>query len=142
MSVLHHLIYQSTAVTPFSAAELERLLSQSRPHNAAAGITGILLYDGNRFMQVLEGAPEAVEATFGRIRNDCRHTEVQVLANGPIGQRQFGEWLMSFITYIKCPEIGFGDSPPVALTLSDASLCMLLHDFQRNAGKIFHSQLY
>jgi Sensors of blue-light using FAD len=142
MSALHHLIYQSTAVTPFSAAELERLLNQSRPHNTAAGITGILLYDGSRFMQVLEGSPEAVAATFGRIRNDCRHTEVQVLADGPIGRRQFEDWLMSFITYIEYPEIGFGDSSPVALPLSDASLCMLLHDFQRNAGKVSQSQLY
>ena len=134
MSGLHHLIYQSTAAMPLSGAELSRLLVQSRTHNDEAGVTGMLLYDGSRFLQVLEGAPEALETIFARIRLDCRHTEVEVLANGPVAQRQFGNWSMGLVNHIANPVIGLDDVPPALLTVQDAGLCMLLHDFQRHAG--------
>ncbi|MET4108109.1 BLUF domain-containing protein [Hymenobacter sp. UYP22] len=134
MAGLHHLIYQSTAVLPLSGAELGRLLVQSRTHNDEAGITGMLLYDGNRFLQVLEGPPNSVDAIFGRISLDCRHTEVEVLANGPVAQRQFGNWSMGLVNHIESPVIGIDDVQPTLLTVQDAGLCMLLHDFQRHAG--------
>ncbi|MCA8830903.1 BLUF domain-containing protein [Hymenobacter pini] len=141
MPALHHLIYQSKAVTPLSSAELKRLLNQSRRHNEAADITGMLLYDGSRFLQVLEGPSEAVSAVFARIRQDCRHTEVLVLADGPVAQRQFERWQMGLVTFIDCPNVAFDDLQPTMLTITDAALCMLLSDFQRYANHMRHNQL-
>ncbi|RSK45323.1 BLUF domain-containing protein [Hymenobacter rigui] len=141
MAPLHHLIYQSTAAVALSGADLGRMLSQSQARNAAADVTGMLLYDGNRFLQVLEGPAEAVLATFARIRTDCRHTEVQVLANGPIAQRQFGQWAMGLVNYVSCPEEGFADPQPIMLTITDTALCMLLHDFQQYTGAVRQQHL-
>ncbi|RSK34022.1 BLUF domain-containing protein [Hymenobacter metallilatus] len=140
MASLHHLIYQSTAAIDLSGMDLGRMLSQSRTRNTAADITGMLLYDGVRFLQVLEGPVEAVSTTFARICSDCRHTQVQMLANGPVAQRQFGQWAMGLANYVSSPEVGFVDPHPILLTLTDASLCMLLHDFQQytGAGRVQH----
>jgi CheY-like chemotaxis protein len=93
---LHHLVYQSRATAPLGEAALARLLAQSRAHNAAHGLTGVLLYSDGRFVQLLEGAPGAVGAVFARIARDPRHTGVVTLADGPADHRLFGEWSMAY----------------------------------------------
>ena len=135
MNSLHHLIYQSTAVTDLSGAELGRLLQQSRFHNQAAGITGILLYDGSRFLQVLEGEKWAVDAVFGRILLDCRHTDVQVLANGRAEPRQFSGWSMGLVSCAAGVWSGADDARPVLQQVTDTALGLLLHDFLLHAGR-------
>lgn len=95
---LHHLIYESQATQPFTEAELASLLRQAREHNEAKGLTGLLLYaqDG-RFVQVLEGAVEAVhDLYFLHIARDPRHHQLQALADGTLDQRRFADWRMGF----------------------------------------------
>lgn len=135
MDSLHHIIYQSTAVAALTGPELGRLLRQSRAHNYQAGVTGMLLYDGACFLQVLEGPGPAVICTFGRIRLDCRHTDVQVLANGPVTRRQFSNWSMGLLNQAGGLETGFDDPQQPLLGVTDAGLWMLLYDFQLNAGR-------
>lgn len=133
MNPLHHLIYQSSAVTPLAAPELGRLLEQSHRNNQQLAITGVLLYDGSRFMQVLEGPKEAVHTIFGRIQVDCRHTGVQVLADGPIAHRQFPEWSMGLVDDVRQPGSSPGESMACLRTLTDAALWLLIREFQASA---------
>lgn len=93
---LHHLVYQSSATAPLSEAELARLLAQSRAHNAAHGLTGVMLYSDGRFVQLLEGAEAPVRAVFARIARDPRHVGVVALADGPADHRLFTEWSMAY----------------------------------------------
>ncbi|RYU82425.1 BLUF domain-containing protein [Hymenobacter persicinus] len=93
---LYHLVYQSTATTPFTEPELEALLRQSRAWNTAHDLTGVLLYSHGEIMQVLEGPEEEVTSIFRRIEQDYRHTGVVKLADGPIAQRNFSQWSMGF----------------------------------------------
>lgn len=78
--------------TPACVAEIVRT---SRQHNEARGIGSVLVFDGLRFCQYLEGEAVAVEALAERIRNDPRHTDFRVLhqgrANSPsfLGGRNF-----------------------------------------------------
>ncbi|GAB2779677.1 hypothetical protein HNQ93_001464 [Hymenobacter luteus] len=132
MNLLHHLIYQSEVVAPLSEAELGRLLEQCRHHNQAASITGILLFDGSRFLQVLEGPPKAVADVFSRIHADCRHTAVQVLADGPIAHRQFAGWAIGLVNDVREPAaLGYRDLPGLH-TVTDAALWLLIREFQAN----------
>ncbi|WP_262920579.1 BLUF domain-containing protein [Hymenobacter sp. 5516J-16] len=136
MSLLHHLIYQSNVVARLSASELGRLLEQCRSHNQQADITGVLLHDGNRFLGVLEGTPAAIAAVFNRIEADCRHTGVQVLADGPISHRQFACWTMGLVDDVSQPGGGVGDEAiPCMHTVTDAALWLLLREFQVGAGR-------
>ncbi|TGE24883.1 BLUF domain-containing protein [Hymenobacter aquaticus] len=93
---LYHLVYQSTATAPFSDAELQALLVQSRAWNHGHALTGVLLYGEGSIMQVLEGPQHEVEYIFGRIEQDPRHYDVTKLADGPIARRNFSQWSMGF----------------------------------------------
>ncbi|MFA6113456.1 MAG: BLUF domain-containing protein [Sphingomonas sp.] len=93
---MHRLLYISTARTTPDRASLDAILRVSRRNNAAAGITGLLIVGGKRFLQTLEGPAEAVFETFDRIRRDPAHFAVVELARGPIEKRAFPEWSMGY----------------------------------------------
>jgi hypothetical protein len=88
------LVYASRAVRPLGETALQSLLEQARDHNVEAGLTGVLIYGDERFVQVLEGSDEAVHAVFSRIAVDPRHYAVRILADEPLAQRRFGSWSM------------------------------------------------
>ena len=70
---LFQLLYVSSAVSPFSTAELVTLLEKSRKRNDQTGISGMLLYYEANFMQLLEGLEEQIRLTHARIIRDRRH---------------------------------------------------------------------
>lgn len=92
---MFQLIYISTAHTSLSDEEIEEILRVSRTNNAKAGITGLLVYDGVRFLQALEGEKGPVESTFARIKQDSRHKAQVVLSQREIDVKQFGQWSMA-----------------------------------------------
>jgi hypothetical protein len=76
--------------------ELAEILRVARRHNPVNGITGVLLYRDGNFIQVLEGEPAAVEATFARIERDRRHRQVLVISREAQTERVFEHWAMGF----------------------------------------------
>lgn len=92
---IEQMLYIST-VSPCETIDLPAILAIARRNNDADAITGLLMFNGKRFLQVLEGPHEAIERTFGRIRRDPRHRAQVVLARKTLEQREFGEWSMAF----------------------------------------------
>lgn len=92
----YSIVYVSTAIVDFSAADLVKLLKRAHGFNERAGITGVLMYGSGRFVQVLEGCPAAVRCLYARIVADPRHGRFQVLADGLVARREFTGWHMSF----------------------------------------------
>jgi hypothetical protein len=90
----YQILYRSRATFPPSEAQLHELLEQSRRHNAAAGITGLLLYSDGRYVQVLEGPRDKVRALYARIREDPRHSHLVTVSEGPGPTRWFTQWSM------------------------------------------------
>ncbi len=91
---IHYLIYVSKGRTRFDDASLKTLLTQCRPINQANAVTGLLLTQGDHFMQIMEGREEDVQRTFDRIRNDPRHENIRVVARGYKQTRMFPQWEM------------------------------------------------
>jgi hypothetical protein len=91
-------VYTSTATRHLTDDDLAELLHQCVRNNERAGLTGLLLHRDGRFMQVLEGPDEAVEAVFAVIAADDRHTDVRQLLDESIAARQFPAWSMGFRT--------------------------------------------
>jgi hypothetical protein len=89
-------LYASTAVESFDDEMLRSLLEQSRENNARNDLTGMLLYRGGRFVQVLEGPESVVRALIETIRHDPRHTNMRTLFEEPILERQFAAWTMGY----------------------------------------------
>jgi uncharacterized membrane protein (DUF373 family) len=88
--------YISAAKDPMSTQELLGLLRECRENNAGNGVTGMLLYANATFLQVLEGKERVVDDLFNKIRNDPRHTSLQMLHRISIQRRQYSEWSMGF----------------------------------------------
>lgn len=94
---LHRLVYTSIYRAGRVDSELSALrdiLSQSRKNNEKCDVTGYLIFDGDTFVQVLEGPRESVEGTMERIARDQRHREVSVVAIQPVDARTFHGWKM------------------------------------------------
>ena len=94
--VLHSLTYVSTSKSLLKMTDLENLLCESREGNIQHGITGLLLYHDNTFMQTIEGAPEDVEQLFRNISKDPRHYAVTKLIHETVEKREFPNWSMAF----------------------------------------------
>jgi hypothetical protein len=93
--MLRQLLYISSSTPPQTRVALDPIYDSSRHNNALDGVTGLLLSDGYRFVQVLEGSPEAVDETMARIRQDARHERIKVLSDKAVAAREFGQWSMA-----------------------------------------------
>ena len=89
------LTYWSRATNPMGDDELLALLRVSRRNNASRGLTGLLLYRDQCFLQVLEGPEGNIESVIKTIEADPRHHSVRILRR-EVGPRQFGNWQMGF----------------------------------------------
>ena len=98
--MLVRLLYVSRAADPASAAT-DAILAQSRSHNPACGITGILCYGGGIFLQALEGGRMQVSELYGHIQKDVRHKDVVLLHYEEISERRFGGWTMGQVNVAK-----------------------------------------
>lgn len=94
----HHfrrLIYTSAAAGDDQQRDHLDILRQSRANNGLNGVSGLLWTDGAGYLQVLEGAPEAVSLTFDRIAGDPRHRNLRVVSDRVERERAFGDWTMA-----------------------------------------------
>ncbi|PPU15520.1 hypothetical protein XacyCFBP2565_06760 [Xanthomonas arboricola pv. corylina] len=92
---LYAVAYVSEVRRPMSVAEIDRLLVSASARNGQLGVTGVLLHDGLRFFQYIEGAPADVRETYDRIKLSSRHDLVAEVYNGPITERHFPGWQMA-----------------------------------------------
>lgn len=105
--MLHQLTYISSARPSLILSDVEGILHTSRRNNDRAQVTGLLIFDGKRFLQALEGPLEAVEATFARIAVDERHRALVKLSSRHVETREFGSWSMG--SHLVGPVMGKGD---------------------------------
>ena len=98
--MLVRLLYCSRAVDA-SPEAIESILSQAREHNPTTGITGILCYGGDIFLQCIEGGRMQVSELFGHIQKDARHKDVALLNFEEIFERRFGGWSMGQVNLTK-----------------------------------------
>jgi hypothetical protein len=81
--------------------QIERGLSSiqaaSARNNADVSVTGLLLYSGGHFLQILEGREAVIERLYQKISSDLRHTDVTRLICQRIECRQFENWQMGLL---------------------------------------------
>lgn len=93
---LYEFLYWSQLADSQSPTAIGQILARARPFNATHGITGLLVFDGQRFCQHLEGPAAAVEALMGRIAADERHSEVRIAYEGPLAERRYQRFDMGY----------------------------------------------
>ncbi len=92
---LRAIAYLSSAREGLIMADLDALLATATAFNRVAGVTGVLMFDGTRFLQYIEGPSDGVASVFARISNARSHTGLQVLAQGEVAIRRFPRWAMA-----------------------------------------------
>jgi methanogenic corrinoid protein MtbC1 len=86
------LTYRSRATAPMTASTLNQLGAAAAARNRVEGVTGIVVYDEQRFYQWIEGPPSAVGRVWNSICRDPRHTDIEALSMHSAAFRLFGQW--------------------------------------------------
>ncbi|MBU3076336.1 BLUF domain-containing protein [Sphingomonas quercus] len=92
---MRQIVYISTASRALAPAEVDRILTVSQANNRRDGITGLLYFDGRRFLQAIEGDGPMLDRVLMRIRADDRHRAVVLLSDRSVASREFGSWAMA-----------------------------------------------
>ena len=137
--MLVRLLYASRAAQPYSAEVLDNILAQSHKHNPERGLTGILCYSGDIFIQVLEGGRSAVNARYKHIIDDPRHKDVMLLSYTEITERHFAGWSMGQVNLHRLNPalmLKYGESTKLdPYAMSGATLMKLFEELV-NSGAI------
>ncbi len=91
------LLYASQAAPDVAEGQVRDILRSARTHNAAVGLTGVLVHAGGVFMQVLEGPEQEVLRLYVKILDDKRHGNCRLIYVSPARERLFEQWSMGMI---------------------------------------------
>lgn len=94
---LKSLTYTSLAQLDLSAPDLEDIHRTARTMNGLNGITGLLIFNGTHFVQVIEGGEEAIDTLVENLRRDPRHTGLEIRDLSYVEQRSFPDWAMELV---------------------------------------------
>jgi len=93
---LQELIYTSVSSAQSEKDEVSNILAVSEKNNDVSAITGLLMFDGHRYIQILEGETENVDRLYNVISKDSRHQKLELLHKGGITSRSFENWRMAY----------------------------------------------
>jgi Sensors of blue-light using FAD len=93
---IFQLIYVSTAAIEFGTADLIKLLIEARDFNRGHQITGILIFENEKFLQVLEGDMAEVKQLYESICRDGRHDQIEAISSKMLSKREYPNWSMAF----------------------------------------------
>ena len=94
---LTSLTYTSLARLDLQSSDLEEIHRSARELNALDGITGLLVFNGTHFLQIVEGSRDAIEDLLDRLRRDPRQSGLEVRDERKIQARSFPDWSMELV---------------------------------------------
>jgi hypothetical protein len=94
---LTSLTYTSLARLDLQISDLEDIHRSARELNALDGITGLLIFNGTHFLQIVEGAHDAIDDLVARLRRDTRHSGLEIRDERKISARSFPGWSMELV---------------------------------------------
>ena len=94
---LKSLTYTSLARLDLGPDDLEAIHRTARELNALDGITGLLVFNGTHFLQIVEGAQPAIDDLLARLRKDPRHTGIELRDERNVEARSFPDWSMELV---------------------------------------------
>ena len=94
---LTSLTYTSLARLDLVSSDLEAIHRIAREQNALDGVTGLLVFNGTHFLQIIEGAEAAIDELVERLRRDARHTGFEIRDRQKVDARSFPDWSMELV---------------------------------------------
>ncbi|MET1114792.1 MAG: BLUF domain-containing protein [Comamonas sp.] len=94
---LHCALYHSRLAPDAPLSCISDVIKTARSFNASHGLTGILVFDGQHFLQYLEGPQQPLWDLLVRIAQDPRHVNFTLQHRAPCpGARVFRTWSMGY----------------------------------------------
>ncbi|MEL6452978.1 MAG: BLUF domain-containing protein [Pseudomonadota bacterium] len=90
---LTRLVYYSQR-NPSESLDAQALIETCKRNNKRMNLTGMLHYNGDHFLQVIEGGRVEVSALYHRISRDPRHANIILLSCMDARERIFPTWSM------------------------------------------------
>jgi hypothetical protein len=95
--LVFELVYTSFLSPTSDIRNVADMVRRARSFNRDHGLTGLLVFDGERFCQHIEGDREAVLLLAARIAADKRHQQVTILHQDFGGQtRRYSDWHLAY----------------------------------------------
>ncbi|MCO7500309.1 BLUF domain-containing protein [Stenotrophomonas maltophilia] len=80
-----------------SNGKLDQIVDDAARFNRNAGVTGVLLFDGERFLQYMEGPEDGLAVAYSRVLGATSHNGIVELQRGRVGQRRLPFWPMKWL---------------------------------------------
>lgn len=115
---------------------LDRVVDDAARFNRDAGVSGVLLFDGRRFLQYMEGPMDGLRVAYSRVVGASSHHELVELQRGRVGKRRVPFWPMRWLpveaetlTRLACSDwVGFkqrGDHEALNATAMDRLVALI-----------------
>lgn len=91
---IFRLTYLSKPAKPSTQDDFDDIESKSVEANNARDVTGLLIVQDERILQILEGRKEAVQELYAKIEADPRHTITKVVSEVEDEERLLLTWSM------------------------------------------------
>lgn len=94
--ILMSMTYVSRANPDVSAKDFNEILQQAQANNAANGITGMLTFNKDYFLQTVEGHRAQINRLLYALIADQRHHDLQVIETRELKHRKWAKWSMNY----------------------------------------------
>lgn len=91
------LIYTSRISPGTDSREIDSIICNARDYNPTVAITGLLMSNFEYFFQILEGPDLLVRMLYEKIRQDGRHTDINLVVEEAVNHRLFPDWSMGYL---------------------------------------------
>jgi hypothetical protein len=97
-NVLRQIAFASAARPGLKPADTSAIIAASRANNVREGITGVLVYSGESFLQLVEGPDDALAVLWRRLILDDRHRSLASIYGAETGDRWFADWRAGYVS--------------------------------------------
>lgn len=94
--ILVSMTYASRANPNVSAEDFNEILQQAQENNAANGITGMLTFNKDYFLQTIEGPRAQINRLLYGLIADERHYDLQIIETRELKHREWSKWSMNY----------------------------------------------
>lgn len=94
---MKQLIYTSKPSNKINLKTIDEILKLAVTKNKEFNISGLLVFDGEMFIQCIEGDEKNISQLYENLKKDDRHEDVKLLGEKEINARDFQDWSMGYV---------------------------------------------
>lgn len=90
-------VFVSEASPTLAEEHLAIIIADAARFNRSAGVSGVTLYDGSRFLAYMEGPPDGLDVALSRAVGASSHRHLIEVIRGRVGIRRVPYWPMRLV---------------------------------------------